>query len=273
MYTYSIPQWLLIFYFYCFFGWCFESTYVSLKKGKCVNRGFMRGPFLPLYGTGACMMLIVSFPFRDNLLLTFLAGCIGATVLEFITGVLMETLFKVRYWDYSNLKWNYKGHICVSSTLAWGGLTILMTRVIHHPVEQLLFLIPVEYVAGSAFLLSILLAGDFALSFKAAIDLRDLLIMMEKAKDELERLQKRLDVVVALANEELENKKIPENIKEELAELKVRFKMGLEYRVKMIHIKDFYRRHLIKGNPGMVSGRFKEALQELKDAVNEHRKK
>ncbi len=57
--------------------------------------------FLPLYGTGALMMLIVSMPFRDNLILTYVAGCVGATVLEYITGVLMETLFKVRYWDYS----------------------------------------------------------------------------------------------------------------------------------------------------------------------------
>ena len=59
MYHYTAIQWLFFFYFYCFFGWCFESTYVSIKSRKLVNRGFMRGPFLPLYGSGAIMMLVV----------------------------------------------------------------------------------------------------------------------------------------------------------------------------------------------------------------------
>ena len=95
MFGYSGFQWLFFFYMYCFFGWCFESTFVSLKSGKLVNRGFMRGPFLPLYGSGAIMMLVVSMPFRDNVLLTYVAGVIGATALEYVTGVVMEALFKV----------------------------------------------------------------------------------------------------------------------------------------------------------------------------------
>ena len=119
MYHYTAIQWLFFFYFYCFFGWCFESTYVSIKSRKLVNRGFMRGPFLPLYGSGAIMMLVVSMPFQDNLVLVYIAGCIGATVLEYVTGVIMEALFKVRYWDYSKNKFNFQGHICLGSSLAW----------------------------------------------------------------------------------------------------------------------------------------------------------
>ena len=95
MYHYSIIKWLFFFYFYCFFGWIFESAYVSLRSKKFVNRGFMRGPFLPIYGSGAIMMLVVSMPFQDNIFLTYIAGCIGATVLELVTGVAMEALFKV----------------------------------------------------------------------------------------------------------------------------------------------------------------------------------
>ena len=120
MYQYTVVQWLFFFYFYCFFGWCFESTYVSLKSKRPVNRGFMRGPFLPLYGSGGIMMLLVSRPFQDNLVMVFIAGCVGATVLEYVTGVVMEALFKVRYWDYSNQKFNFQGHICLSSSQAGG---------------------------------------------------------------------------------------------------------------------------------------------------------
>ena len=97
MYQYSIIEWLFFFYLYCFCGWIFESTFVSLKSRKFVNRGFMRGPFLPIYGSGAIMMLVVSMPFQDNIFLTYIAGCIGATALELVTGELMEALFKVRY--------------------------------------------------------------------------------------------------------------------------------------------------------------------------------
>ena len=137
MYPYTMSQWLFLFYLYCFLGWCVESTYVSLKEKppRWINRGFMRGPFLPLYGSGAIMMLVVSSPFQHNLVLTYVAGCIGATVLEYITGVAMEALFKVRYWDYSDVPFNFQGHICLGTTLSWGFLTILMTRVIHRPIE------------------------------------------------------------------------------------------------------------------------------------------
>ena len=302
MYSYTMAQWLFFFYLYCFFGWCFESSYVSLKKRQPVNRGFIRGPFLPLYGSGAVMMLLVSMPFQHNLLLTYIAGCIGATALEYVTGVVMEALFKVRYWDYSNQKFNFQGQICLSSTLAWGGLTILMTRVVHKPVEGLVFAIPEGVLSVVTFVLTIYIVADFTLSFKAAIDLRDVLIKMEAAKEELERVQKRLDVIIALSNEEWEAKKqerslraeelvasieerlsslkeriqsevsvYPDGIKEEIQELRMKYRINIEKRIQPGVLKNY--KQVFKGNPSMVSRRFKDALQELKETVDERRKK
>lgn len=95
MYEYNFIEWIGIFYFYCVIGWCIESSYVSIKSKTLINRGFMRGPFLPLYGTGAIMMLLLSKPFHENIFLVFVAGCIGATILEYVTGMLMEHLFKI----------------------------------------------------------------------------------------------------------------------------------------------------------------------------------
>ena len=110
MYHYTIIQWMFFFYLYCFLGWCFESAYVSICQRRLTNRGFLRGPFLPIYGSGATMMLVVSSPFQDNILLTYLAGCVGATVLEYVVGVTMEALFKVRYWDYTRKRFNYNNY-------------------------------------------------------------------------------------------------------------------------------------------------------------------
>ena len=308
MYHYTLIQWLFFFYFYCFFGWVFESTYVSVKSRKFVNRGFMRGPFLPIYGSGAIMMLVVSMPFQDNLILTYLAGCVGATVLEFVTGTVMEALFKVRYWDYSNQKFNYKGHICLGSTLAWGFLTIFMTEFLHRGVEKLVFSIPDLIITILTIALTIVILVDFTLSFKAALDLRDVLIGLDKAKAEMERIQKRLDVIVAVASDELETRRqerkmersiymdelmddieerfnsIKERIKveppefledarEELLELKAKFLVEKEHRIQFKKLKDFYQRSMIKGNPTMYSQRFEEALDDLKKAVEKYKKK
>ncbi len=303
MYHYTIIQWLFFFYFYCFFGWIFESTYVSLKSRRFVNRGFMRGPFLPIYGSGAIMMLVVSMPFQDNIILTYLAGCVGATALELVTGIAMESLFKVRYWDYSNQKFNYKGHICLSSTVAWGFLTILMTEFVHRGVETVVFVIPETVITVLTVVLSVYIVADFSLSFKAAMDLRDVLMGLEKAKEELERIQKRLDVLVAVVNDERETRKqerverteelmdsleerfahireslsidpgaFMDDVKEELMELRSKYLVEREHRIQFSRIKDFYQRSIIKGNPGMYSAKFNEALEELKKAVNDRKK-
>ena len=95
IFSYTTDQWLLFFFIYCFFGWIFESTYVSLCKHRFVNRGFMRGPFLPLYGSGAILMLFVSIPVENHLALVYLAGCIAATALEYVNKV------KRRAYGYS----------------------------------------------------------------------------------------------------------------------------------------------------------------------------
>ncbi len=87
---YTIHQWLLLFYLYCFAGWIWESCYVSLKKRKWINRGFLKGPLLPIYGSGAIVVLVSTIMVQNNTFLIFIIGMIAATILEYITGELME---------------------------------------------------------------------------------------------------------------------------------------------------------------------------------------
>ncbi len=185
MFGYSLPEWLLIFYLYCFLGWCFETTYVSLRTGHRVNRGFMKAPMLPLYGSGALLLLVIGRLFAGNILLTYVAGCIGAMLLELFTGMIMEWLFKIKYWDYSRQKIQYKGHICLSSTLVWGLLGLLVNGVIHKPVERLVLSLPETVAWGLALGLTIWLTVDFVQSFQAAWKLRGLLINLEQVRDDV----------------------------------------------------------------------------------------
>lgn len=271
MVHYTIAQWLLFFFFYCFFGWCFESAYVSGKQGRFVNRGFMNGPLLPIYGSGAVMMLVVSSPFRDNMVATYFAGVAGATVLEFVTGTVMEALFHVRYWDYSNQRFQYKGHICLSSSIAWGFLTLLLTRVLHKPVEQFICGFSERTAVIAASVIGTIALIDFVLSFRAAFELRNLLSKLErarqeveKAKEELARWQRRMDMEHALRAQESEQKR--EQRKEQLEQ------WLLERKEQAAAISESARRRLfnrriVRGNPGMVSSRFKGSMEELKRLV------
>ncbi len=212
------------------------------------------------------MMLVVSMPFQDNLLLVYVAGCIGATVLEYVTGVTMEALFKVRYWDYSQNKFNFQGHICLGSSLAWGILTILMTEYIHKPIEQIVLSVPDSILTPVTLVLTALIGADFALSFKAALDLRDVLEKMEKAKEEMLRIQKRLDVIIAVTGEEMENRR--EGISESLAQKKEDITGGITTRMEdlksSIEEKLESIRTSAQKSPGKYVESVKNEVMELK---------
>ena len=201
MYEYTWYQWLTFFFIYCFFGWIFESTYVSAKTGHFVNRGFLRLPLLPLYGTGAVMMLWVSLPVKDNLFLVYLAGVIAATILEYITGWGMEKLFKMKYWDYSSQRFNVKGYICLSSSIAWGFLTIFLTEVVHRPIEHYVLGLPVMVNIIFVLLTSLLFAADTAESVKTALDLAKVLDAMTDMRAELDDIQVQMALLKAETSE------------------------------------------------------------------------
>lgn len=201
MYSYTWYQWLTFFYLYCFAGWIFESAYVSILKKRLVNRGFLRLPLLPLYGTGAVMMLWVSLPFEDNLFLVYLSGVVAATILEYVTGWTMERLFKMKYWDYSDQRFNFRGYICLSSSIAWGFLTIILTEVLHPPVARLVQGIPAAADIAGVLILSVFFAEDTVQSVRDALDLGRALEAMTSMKAELDDIQVQLALLRADASD------------------------------------------------------------------------
>lgn len=184
--SFHFNSWLVYFYFYCICGWIFESTYVSLSNRKWINRGFMKGPWLPLYGSGAVVILLVTLPFQQYPVAVYFAGAITATILEYFTGVVMLKLFKVRYWDYSHRKIQFQGHICLVSTIAWGFLSLLMVYVVHKPVVKLVNSWNQEVVSIITFIITICMVYDFTNAFREAMDLRSLIIQAEDLKKRLE---------------------------------------------------------------------------------------
>ena len=202
MHAYYLPQWVLFFFIYSFIGWVWESCYVSVRKRRWVNRGFMHGPMLPLYGSGAIVVLVSTIGVRENAALIFLLGMMAATVLEYFTGAAMERLFHVRYWDYSNQKLNLHGYICVTSSLCWGFFSVLLVRVVHVPVETAVLRIPLTVSEGAALVLSVAAAVDLTQSFNEAMDLKRILSQLEESREQIRKLQEKLKVAVEDAKED-----------------------------------------------------------------------
>lgn len=117
--VYHIIQWFLI---YSILGWVVESIYMSICNRKLTNRGFVRGPICPIYGVGALTVYFLLRPVDHNLYLLYLMGCIIPTLLEYGTALLMLKIFGEVWWDYSQKPFNYKGILCLESTVAWGFL-------------------------------------------------------------------------------------------------------------------------------------------------------
>ena len=118
-----------------------------------------------------------------------------ATALEYVTGAVMERLFKVRYWDYSSQPFQLHGYICLSSSIAWGFLTILMTDVIHNPIARTVLAVLPVILLICDFVISVLFTADAYESIKAALALGHTLEAMTKLKADIEELQSKIELL------------------------------------------------------------------------------
>lgn len=194
---YTLTIWLLIFFTYCFMGWVWESSYVSLKKKEWVNRGFLHGPMLPIYGFGAIIILCLTLPVKDNLWLVYILGMLGATALEYVTGAVMEKMFNVRYWDYSDQPLNVNGHICLFVSLAWGFFSILLVKYIHPPVESFLLDIPSYIAEPVSLVILVCMVVDTTKSVQHGLDLKELLSKLAENNESFAVLEKKLSATAA----------------------------------------------------------------------------
>lgn len=194
---YTQSQWILFFFLYCFLGWIWESCYVSAHKKEWINRGFLHGPVLPIYGFGAIIVLWLTLPVRNNLFLVFLLGLTGADILEYTTGTVMERLFHMRYWDYSNQPFNLNGHICLFCTIGWGVFSVALIKYLHPPIEKLVLQIP-AFIADPVSVACVAgFAADVTKSVQSALDVRELLEKMGENNERMAALEAKLDGAAA----------------------------------------------------------------------------
>ena len=186
----------LYFVFYSFCGWLWETCYCSVKERHYVPRGFLYGPICPIYGVGFLLMVLFFAPFKDNLVVFYFVAVIVMTAWEYFVGWFLETTTHIKYWDYSDRRFNIKGRVCLEVSLFWGIMSYVAVFLIHPPVARLFARMPdwLQYTACGA-CLSLLIVGAVTTIRKLAL--------VTKAMNRLQTAGDELRLQMALARADL----------------------------------------------------------------------
>ena len=127
----NVFTYFMLFFIYAILGWIIETTLVSIEKRKFVNRGFLIGPYCPIYGFGGLAITILLKNYTKDPIVLFLMAVIICGILEYFTSYIMEKIFKARWWDYSAKKYNINGRICLETVVPFGILGCLVMYVLN----------------------------------------------------------------------------------------------------------------------------------------------
>lgn len=180
--VYDLLNW---FFIYSFLGWLFESTFVSIKMKKLINRGFVTLPFCTIYAVGALSVYLFLRPFSEDMLILYFTGALLATFIEYLTSVLMENLFHTSWWDYSMKKFNFQGRICLGSSIVWGFFSMIVFKVFQPFVEFIVSLYPVKAGKIVISVILVLYGADFVIAAVTAFGLKQKLLRMDEVINEI----------------------------------------------------------------------------------------
>ncbi|HCX64082.1 MAG TPA: hypothetical protein DHN33_02575 [Eubacteriaceae bacterium] len=232
---------LFTFFAYSMMGWLLEVMYAYYREKRFVNRGFLYGPMCPIYGTGTVLMLWIFdflraneiFNFYESMIGVFFFGFFFASLMELIVGMVLEKMFKTRWWDYSDRKFNIKGYIALQFSALWGVGSLVILFLIN-PVIEGIWLTHRQMLSNVVFVLSIYLIVDFAFTVKAMVDYRVVI-------DRMQRISRDLSGRILANIEEIERRGllIRKDWKDRVEELK----QDMEEQKEDFH-EAFYRRYM-----------------------------
>ena len=269
---------LWYFFAYAFMGWCTEVVFAALSKGKFVNRGFLNGPLCPIYGFGIVAVLLATQPFASSLPLLYGSAVVVTTVLELVTGFVMEKLFHHRWWDYSKMPFNIGGYVCALFSLVWGLACVMIVDVLHPRVQRAISWIPAPWDTVLLALFVGLFITDIIITVATLAKLNQRLKAIDEVAAALRGVSNKLGQTMAdgalaiKANDELAMDEL-QSVKERTraavlsadekahAELKAR-------RDELIGRIDIGQRRLLKAFPGLRSLQHPAALDALQKKLS-----
>ncbi len=167
---YNYYNLFLLFFIYSFFGYIVESLSVSLIEKKVVwNRGFLVGPYIPIFGTGAMTMILTLQKYKDDVIALFIMSMVVCLTIEYLCSLIVEKIFKLRWWDYSNKLFNINGRICLQNGLLFGLAGVLVVKYVNTWLENLILLLPNSLMITLSIVFSVIFISDVILSTHTVI--------------------------------------------------------------------------------------------------------
>lgn len=161
----SLCFYFLLFLIYSFIGWLMEIVFTYFKDRTLVNRGFLMGPYCPIYGTGCILIIFLLKRYLNDVIALFIMAMVVCSILEYVTSYAMEKLFKARWWDYSDRKFNINGRICLETMVPFGMLGCVLMYVLNPFISNILNNIPSNILNVLAVLLFIIYLIDNIVSY------------------------------------------------------------------------------------------------------------
>ena len=253
------------FVIYAFLGWCLEVVYQAVEHGRFINRGFLNGPYCPIYGFGVILVCFALEPIKENIVVLYVGSVLLTTFLELITGFLLEKFFSQKWWDYSGERFNLKGYICLKFSLLWGVACLVTVRLIHPLTVKFVRDIPSAF---GIVILTVILIGfisDTIITVAAIIHIKQRLVVLEGISAEMRKISVKTGEKIFTGVEHVMDKK------SELDERNAEYRQKLEElrdKYKSIHEKrSFTLKRLSKAFPQLDIiniKSFKEQLEELR---------
>lgn len=178
------------FIIYSVIGWIMETTLILINTKKLVNRGFLIGPYCPIYGFGAITMILYLTQYKDNILTVFILGVVTCSLLEYLTSYFMEVLFKTRWWDYSEHKFNLNGRICGQNSLLFGVGGLVIIYITQPIIIKLLNSIPPTIFNITTIILLLIIVIDAILSINIVNKFKHTLTTIDLKKDSTQEFAK-----------------------------------------------------------------------------------
>lgn len=167
-FEYGFCELILIFLFWGIVGWMVEVVDMRIEAGEFQNRGFLHMPLCPIYGVGMAAGAMALQNVRDSYLILFVFGVVFCSVIEYIVGGIMEKLFHSKWWDYSHMRYNIKGRVCLRNAVLFGFGAIVVFHFVEPLVEEVIIRIPMNIRMGISLVFGVVFAIDMVISSRRA---------------------------------------------------------------------------------------------------------
>ena len=169
----------ILFIIYSFMGWLMEVIVQLVEKHRFVNRGFLVGPYCPIYGWGCISMIILLTKYMNNYIVFFIMAILICSVLEYFTSFFMEKIFRARWWDYSDKKFNINGRICMETMIPFGILGTIILYFVNPFFVGILNKIPIKTLNTISIIIFFIFLADNIISFDVILKFKSTMKTVE----------------------------------------------------------------------------------------------